>query len=58
MFDYDICLCGNGENCPKKEECKRYVLTKKVGPGVYTYSLFYNEKKECEDFYPIKRGDK
>lgn len=47
MFEYDICVCGNADLCPRKNECKRAV--KPV--GIYTASLFYEEGKECEYFW-------
>lgn len=47
MFEYDICVCGNADLCPHKNECKRAV--KPV--GIYTASLFYEEGKECEYFW-------
>lgn len=49
MFEFDICLCGNNEDCPYRRECLR--ATKKIGPGIYTISNFYDrEKDECEYF--------
>jgi len=53
MFEYDICLCGNKENCPKKETCERAV---NPGPGIYTLSLFYQENKECEYYLSLKQN--
>ena len=47
MFEYDISFCGNKENCPNKDKCER---AKKLPPGIYTFSLFYEEGKECENF--------
>ena len=51
MFDYDICLCGNMDQCPYKDDCLR---AEKPGPGIYTMSLFYQKDKECE-YYISKR---
>ena len=50
FFDDDICLCGNADSCPHKNECKR--AERKV--GIHTYSLFYNEKEECKYFIEKK----
>ena len=47
MFEYDICVCGNADLCPRKNECKRAV--KPI--GIYTAALFYEEGKECEYFW-------
>ena len=52
MFENDICLCGNKENCPLKDTCRR---AQEHGPGIYTMSLFYDpNKKECEYYWKIK----
>ena len=51
MFDWDISYCGNSDKCPLKDECRR---GKVPGPGIYSYCLFYEEGKECKDFYPKK----
>ena len=51
LFEDDICLCGNAENCPKKETCRR---AKSHGPGIYSYAAFYKENEECEDYWEIK----
>lgn len=53
MFEYDICLCGNAEECPHKETCQRAM---KHGPGIYTVSNFYEEKDTCDYYYPIKEN--
>ena len=45
-FDDDYCFCGNPENCPKKEECKRAIKKTRI----HTYSLFYKENEECKYF--------
>ena len=47
MFEYDYCFCGNKDECPKKDECKRAITV----PGIHTYSLFYKKDKECEYFW-------
>ena len=50
FFDDDICFCGNADDCPLKEKCKR---ARKAGAGIHTYSLFYNANDDkCEFFYP------
>lgn len=49
LFNFDYCLCGNPDNCPHKKECLRAI---DPGPGIYSYSFFYNENKECEDYIP------
>ena len=54
MFEYDICRCGNSEECPRKNECER---AKRV-IGICTMSLFYTGEDECEYFIPIEEGDK
>ena len=52
MFELDICKCGNAEKCPNKDICLRG--RKETKPGIYTVSLFYDEKnKECEYFIPV-----
>lgn len=49
LWDDDICFCGNGENCPKKDKCMR--IKKDNKPGIYTMALLYDpNKKECEYF--------
>lgn len=53
FWDDDICFCGNGENCPKKDKCMRI----RNKPGIYTMALLYDpNKEECEYF--IERKDK
>lgn len=52
MFEYDICRCGNPDQCPLKNQCER---AKPVPAGIYTVSLFYEEGKDCEYFW--KRDD-
>ena len=47
MFEYDYCFCGNAASCPHKNQCKRA----ESKPGIHTYSLFYEEGKECEYFW-------
>jgi hypothetical protein len=54
FFDDDICLCGNSDSCPYKNECLR---AERRGPGIFTVSLFYQEDKECEYFIKKRRGD-
>lgn len=55
MFEYDICYCGNNENCPLKDDCVR---AQSRPAGIYTISLFYQaDKNYCEYFYPIKKED-
>ena len=54
MFEYDICLCGNADQCPHKDNCKR---AEEHGPGIYTVSLFYQEDKECEYFWEKKNEE-
>lgn len=51
-IDDDICLCGNADKCPNKENCLRNGAKKK--PGIYTISLFYQENKECEYYIPMR----
>ena len=53
MFNDDICLCGNKEDCPNKDTCRR---AKSHGSGIYTISLFYQKDKECEYYLPIKEN--
>lgn len=55
-FDDDYCLCGNPEKCQHKGECIRAVRK----TGIHTYSLFYDENKECEYFIKkeVKNNDK
>ena len=52
MFEYDYCFCGNTDQCPHKDECKR---AEKV-VGIHSYSFFYEEGKECKNFW--KKDDK
>ena len=54
MFEFDICLCGNKEKCPKKDTCLRAI---NPGPGIYTMSLFFVNGTDCEN-YIDKRGTK
>jgi hypothetical protein len=59
MFEYDICLCGNGDKCPSKDTCRRYVYAQKKGMGIFTMALLYTGEEKCEDYYPLKKeGDK
>ena len=52
MFEYDICFCGNKEECPLKMTCRR---AQSHGIGIHTYSNFYNEEDEkCEYYIPVK----
>ena len=51
MFEYDFCFCGNADQCPLKDNCKRAMSV----PGIHTYSLFYEKDKECEYYYPKKK---
>lgn len=58
MFEDDICYCGNSEECPHKNKCRRAKMPAKA--GIYTMSLFYNDnvnKENCEYFYPINKED-
>ena len=49
MFEFDICLCGNGDECPYSKECLRG--SKRMGTGIYTISNFYDPNSdECEYF--------
>jgi hypothetical protein len=50
MIDFDICLCGNKEECPYKDTCLRAI---NPPPGIYTYSLFYNKDKECDEYITL-----
>ena len=55
LWDDDICLCYDYEECPKKDKCLRAGEHKK--PGVYTISRFYDPNNEkCEYF--IERKNK
>ena len=54
MFEFDICLCGNKDECPQKDTCLR---AQPVPPGIYTYSLLYNGGSNCRDYIEIKRKD-
>ena len=50
MFEFDICLCGNNENCPDRENCLRATRRK---TGIFTVSDFYSireEEKDCKYF--------
>lgn len=47
MFEFDICLCGNKEDCPKKDTCLRAINVK---AGIYTYSLFYIRGTDCKEY--------
>ena len=51
MFEYDLCRCGNSDLCTHKENCER--ARTDMPAGIYTYSNFYNENKECENYIPI-----
>ena len=53
MFEYDYCFCGNAVSCPLKDQCKRA----ESKPGIHTYSLFYEEGKECEYFWKKEEVD-
>ena len=46
MFEFDICLCSNFEDCPRKDECLR--AQKLV--GIHSYSLLYEGGEGCEYF--------
>ena len=50
MIDFDICLCGNKEECPYKDTCLRAI---NPPPGIYTYSLFYNKDKKCDEYITL-----
>lgn len=52
FFDDDICLCGNSEKCKYRNNCMR--AEKKI--GIHTYSLFYEDEKECKYYIKKKRG--
>ena len=56
FFDDDICFCANPEHCPHKDECARAKSVK----GIHTYSLFYDEDKDedCEYFIKKKEENK
>ena len=55
MFEFDICLCGNNENCPDRENCLRAM---KRGAGIFTISDFYSAREEGKDCpYFFKRED-
>lgn len=46
MIDYDISFCGNANDCPSKDFCRRAISK----PGIHTYCNFYKENEECEFF--------
>lgn len=50
LFEDDICMCGNPDNCPDKNRCERAATRK---PGIYSFALFYEEGKECKYFIEI-----
>ena len=52
MFEFDICLCGNNQECPDKDKCLRAIKR----TGINTVSDFYSirEKDKCKYF--IEKG--
>ena len=59
MFEYDICICANGDKCPKRDTCLRWLLKNKI-KGIYTASLLYDYCKEndFEDYIETKENNK
>ena len=53
MFEYDICLCGNPQYCPKKDTC----LRNQGRVGINTYSLFFELGKDCQHYIPKKEKE-
>lgn len=58
-FRYDICFCGNGNDCPKKEECLRTMSNEEKNEVVdlkirYSVASFYNENEDCKNFLQIQ----
>ena len=46
----DITMCMNGADCPKHEECYRYM----VKPDRYqSYAVYYQDGKICDNFWKI-----
>ena len=47
FFNDDICFCVNAKECPHKDTCRRADSK----PGIHTYSNFYEEGKECDNYW-------
>ena len=47
FFDYDYCFCGNANECPKKDTCRRGLHV----PGIHSYAEFYKENEECKYYW-------
>lgn len=46
----DITMCINGKDCPKHEECYRYMAK----PDIYqSYTMYYQKDKACDSFWKI-----
>lgn len=54
LFEYDYCFCGNPDNCPKKDTCRRALRVS----GIHSYSEFYVEGKECEYYWEVEKENK
>ena len=49
----DYCAC-RGENCPKKNQCARYLMAWSTRQSVFASSPFKVDK--CEHFWDIEHG--
>lgn len=45
----DITMCLNGKDCPKHEECYRYMA--KPDDLYQSYAMFYPKDKTCDSFW-------
>ena len=54
-MDNDITMCANGQKCPKRNTCYRFLA---LPSGWQSVSDFYKPKKKCEYFWLAEKTDK
>ena len=53
LFEYDYCFCGNADNCPKKDTCRRALKVR----GIHSYSEFYVKDEDCKYYWEIEEKE-
>jgi hypothetical protein len=50
----DMAKCGNGEKCPRRETCVRYIAP--AYDDYQVYAAFFVEGAECDGYWPAETG--
>jgi hypothetical protein len=51
---HDMAKCGNGEKCPRRETCVRYIAPAYDEHQVY--AAFFVEGAECDAYWAAEAG--